>query len=177
MKPSPIPPDALVIRTAVPGDAEAIHAAILKMAGDAAEKRIGSTPDDLRRHGLSAGKAFAGLVAEIDGEFAGMCLYFPSFSTWRGTPGVYVQDIFVEPRFRGQNVGEHLIRRVARLTRDGGGAYLRLAVDADNAPAQGFYERLGIAHYSADRIHAAYGEAFQALCGTDLRTGQVKERP
>lgn len=155
--------DVVVIRCAAADDAEVVHAAIVKMAGGAAD-RIGSTPEDLRRHGLGPGRAFAGLIAEIGGEFAGMCLYFPSFSTWRGTPGVYVQDIFVESRFRGRNVGERLIRRVASLTRAEGGAYLRLAVDTDNASAQAFYERLGIARYAADRIHAAYDEAFQALC-------------
>jgi len=161
--------EALIIRLAVPDDAEAIHAAIGKMAGGAAG-RITSTPEDLRRYGLAPEKAFEGLIAEFDGEFAGMCLYFPSFSTWRGTPGVYVQDIFVEPRFRGKNVGEALIRRVAALTRDGGGAYLRLAVDIGNLSAQAFYERLGIARYPTDRIHAAYGDAFEALCETGPRT-------
>lgn len=158
-----VEPDLVVIRAAVTDDAEAVHAAIVKMAGGAAE-RIASTPEDLRRHGFGQAKAFAGLIAEIGGEFAGMCLYFPSFSTWRGTPGVYVQDIFVDPRFRGRNVGERLIRRVASLTREQGGAYLRLAVDADNISAQAFYERLGIARYPIDRIHAAYGDAFLALC-------------
>ncbi len=158
-----VEPEVVVIRSAMPDDAEVVHAAIVKMAGGVAD-RIGSTPEDLRRHGFGPGRAFAGLIAEVGGEFAGMCLYFPSFSTWRGTPGVYVQDIFVEPRFRGRNVGERLIRRVASLTREQGGAYLRLAVDTDNASAQAFYERLGIDRYPADRIHAAYGEAFLALC-------------
>ena len=58
-----------------------------------------------------------------------------------------------------------LIRRVASLTREEGGAYLRLAVDTDNIAAHAFYERLGIARYPADRIHAAYDDAFLALCG------------
>jgi ribosomal protein S18 acetylase RimI-like enzyme len=159
-------PEALTLRSALPDDAEIIHAAIVDMAGGSAH-RIRSTPEDLRRYGLGKGRAFEGLIAEIDGEFAGMCLYFPSFSTWRGTPGVYIQDLFVAPRFRGRNVGEHLIRRVAALTREGGGAYLRLAVDIDNLTAQGFYERLGITHYPGDRIHAAYGDAFRALCEGD----------
>ncbi|BCH23973.1 GNAT family N-acetyltransferase [Mesorhizobium sp. L-8-3] len=156
-------PDPIIIRPAVPDDAEAVHAAIVKMAGGAAD-RIGSAPEDLRRHGLGPHKAFSGLIAEIGGEFAGMCLYFPSFSTWRGTSGVYVQDLFVEPRFRGRNIGERLIRRLASLTREQGGTYLRLAVDVDNVSAQAFYERLGIVRYPADRIHAAYDDAFQALC-------------
>ena len=158
----------VTIRPATPDDAPIIHRAILKMGEHlSAVHKIQSTPDDLARSGLAPGRAFEGLIAEIGGEFAGMCLFFASFSTWLGRPGVYVQDIFVDQRFRGQNVGERLIRRVAALTRERGAAFLRLAVDADNFAAQGFYERLGISHRPIDRIHAAYDEAFQTLADGD----------
>ena len=148
-----------------------IHDAIVKMGEHLGiAHKIESVPDDLARSGLAPGAAFEGLVAEIGGEFAGMCLFFPSFSTWLERPGVYVQDIFVDQRFRGLNVGERLIRAVAALTRARGATYLRLAVDADNFATQGFYERLGISHRPTERIHAAYGDAFQALAdGDDLR--------
>jgi ribosomal protein S18 acetylase RimI-like enzyme len=154
----------LLIRPATPDDAATIHNAILKMGEHLGiAHKIESTPDDLRRSGLAPGRAFEGVIAEIAGEFAGMCLFFPSFSTWLGRPGVYVQDIFVDQRFRGLNVGEGLIRTVAALTRGRGAAFLRLAVDTDNFAAQAFYEKLGISHRPTDRIHAAYGDAFQAL--------------
>jgi ribosomal protein S18 acetylase RimI-like enzyme len=158
----------IAIRPATPDDAGAIHAAIRAMGEQLGlADKIESTPADLARAGLARGRAFEGLIAEIDGEFAGMCLFFPSFSTWLGRPGIYVQDLFVEPRFRGRGVGERLIRRAAALTRDKGAAYLRLAVDTDNLMAQAFYERLGITFRAADRIHAAYGDAFQALANGD----------
>jgi ribosomal protein S18 acetylase RimI-like enzyme len=154
----------VAIRPATPDDAAAVHAAILAMGEHLGlSHKIESVPADLARHGLAPGRAFEGLIAEIGGEFAGMCLFFPSFSTWLGRPGIYIQDLYVEPRFRGQGVGERLIRRAAAQAHDRGAGYLRLAVDADNLAAQGFYERLGISGYQADRIHAAYGEAFQAL--------------
>jgi ribosomal protein S18 acetylase RimI-like enzyme len=154
----------LTIRPATPDDAAIIHSAILQMGEHlGAAYKIESTLDDLRRNGLAPGRAFEGLVAEIAGEFAGMCLFFPSFSTWLGRPGVYVQDIFVDQRFRGLNVGARLLSAVAALTRARGAAFMRLAVDADNLAAQGFYEKLGISHRPTDRIHAAYGDAFQAL--------------
>jgi ribosomal protein S18 acetylase RimI-like enzyme len=154
----------VIIRPATPGDAALIHAAILAMGEHLGlAHRIESRPADLARHGLAPGRAFEGLIAEIGGEFAGMCLFFRSFSTWLGCPGIYVQDLFVAPRFRGQGVGERLIRRAAALGREQGAAYLRLAVDADNFAAQAFYERLGIGHRDGDRIHAAYGDAFRAL--------------
>jgi ribosomal protein S18 acetylase RimI-like enzyme len=160
----------LLIRPATPADAETIHAALLAMGellGSA--HKIASTPDILARDGLAPGRAFEGLVAELDGAFAGMCLYLPVYSTWLGRPGIYVQDLYVDARFRGMKVGEALIRRVARIGRDRGATHLRLAVDLDNPRAQGFYTRLGVTHYPDDRIHAAYGVAFEKLSEEDER--------
>ena len=160
----------LSIRDATPADAEAIHGAILALGevlGTA--KKIASTPDILAREGLAHGRAFEGLVAEVDGQFAGMCLYLPVFSTWLGRPGIYVQDLYIDDRFRGIKIGEALIRRVARIGRARGASHLRLAVDLDNTRAQAFYERLGVTHYADDRIHAAYGEAFDRLSEGDER--------
>ena len=160
----------LLIRDATPADAEAIHRAILAM-GEllGAAKKITSRPDILAREGLSPGRAFEGLVAEVDGTYAGMCLYLPIFSTWLGKPGVYVQDLFVDERYRGMKIGEALIRRVARVARERGATHLRLAVDLDNTRAQAFYERIGVTHYADDVIHAAYGEAFDKLSEEDER--------
>ena len=105
-----------------------------------------------------------------DGEkreaiFAGMCLFFPSFSTWRGQKGAYIQDIVVDERFRGVGVGVALIRHTAAHVRAEGGTYLRLSVDAENVSAQHFYERLGLSWSRDEHIHAAYGDAFQLLAG------------
>jgi ribosomal protein S18 acetylase RimI-like enzyme len=160
----------LDIRDAAPADAPAIHRAILAMGellGTA--KKIASTPEILARDGLAPGRAFEGLVAELDGQFAGMCLYLPVYSTWLGRPGIYVQDLFVDERYRGLKIGEALIRRVARIGRARGANHLRLAVDFDNTRAQAFYKRIGVTHYADDHIHAAYGDAFAQLCEGDDR--------
>jgi ribosomal protein S18 acetylase RimI-like enzyme len=160
----------LLIRDATPADAGIIHAAILAMGelmGSA--KKIASTPESFARDGLAPGRAFEGLVAEVDGRFAGMCLYLPVYSTWLGKPGVYVQDLFVDERFRGSGIGEALIRRAARIGRARGASHLRLAVDSDNVKAQAFYERLGVSRFAEDIIHAAYGEAFERLSEEDER--------
>jgi len=159
---------ALSIRPATPADAEIVHAAVVAMGHHlGCADKIASTPADLAAHGLASGRAFEGLIAEIDGQFAGMCLYLPVFSTWLGRPGVYVQDLWVEPAFRGLKVGEKLMRRVAAIARAGGATHLRLAVDVDNDAAQQFYERIGVSHHAEDRIHAAYGMTFQALADAD----------
>ncbi len=97
--------------------------------------------------------------------FAAMCLFFPSFSTWRGERGAYIQDIVVDERFRGSGVGIALVRQTAAHVREQGGTYLRLSVDEKNVSAQHFYERLGLVWSREERIHAAYGDAFQVLAG------------
>ena len=106
-------------------------------------------------------------MAEVDGRFAGLSLFFPSFSTWFGKPGVYVQDLFVDPAFRGQGIGERLIGETARLARERGATYMRLSVYADNAAAQAFYERIGMSWSREERIFAARNEAFFKLCDAD----------
>lgn len=145
-------------------DVETIHAAILKLGTHiGAPEEIISTPDDLRMYGFGEKPAFSTLIAEVGGEFAGLCLHFPIFSTWMGRPGVYVQDLYVEDRFRGRKIGERLLRHVAAQCRNEGGVYLRLSVDTDNEGAKTFYERLGIAWSSYEQTQKIIGEAFFAF--------------
>ncbi|MBZ9808238.1 GNAT family N-acetyltransferase [Mesorhizobium sp. BR1-1-9] len=159
-----VPTPRIVLRPGRIEDVETIHAAILKLGTHiGAPEEILSTPDDLRTWGFGERPAFSTLIAEVDGEFAGLCLYFPIFSTWMGRPGVYVQDLYVEDRFRGRRIGERLLRRVAAECRKQGGAYLRLSVDTDNESAKAFYERLGIAWSSYEQTQKIIGDAFFAF--------------
>ncbi|MBZ9920322.1 GNAT family N-acetyltransferase [Mesorhizobium sp. BR1-1-12] len=157
-------PEKILLRPGRIEDVETIHGAILKLGTHiGAPEEIVSTPDDLRTWGFGERPAFSTLIAEVDGEFAGLCLYFPIFSTWMGRPGVYVQDLYVEDRFRGRRIGERLLRRVATECRKQGGAYLRLSVDTDNESAKAFYERLGIACSSYEQTQKIIGDAFFAF--------------
>jgi ribosomal protein S18 acetylase RimI-like enzyme len=156
----------IILRPGTIEDVETIHAALLKLGTHiGAHQEIKSTPDDLRRYGFGKKPAFSTLIAEVDGQFAGLCLHFPIFSTWMGRPGVYVQDLYVEDRFRGRRVGERLLRRVASECRAAGGAYLRLSVDTDNETAKAFYEKLGIGWSSYEQTQKIVGEAFFAFAG------------
>ena len=158
----------LTIRPARPDDADRIHTALVGIAETVGElHKMTSTPDDIRRDGFGPRAHFQTLIAEIDSTFAGMCLYFPIYSTWMGRPGAYVQDLFVAGQFRGHGVGEKLLRRLARDVRSRGGAYIELAVDAGNVAAQRFYERVGITRRADDQIHRITGEAFFAFADTD----------
>jgi ribosomal protein S18 acetylase RimI-like enzyme len=153
------------IRAGRPDDVARIHKAIMALAGHVgAPHQVTSTPDDLLRHAFGDTPLLSAEVAEVGGEFAGMCLHFLIFSTWMGRPGVFVQDIYVEPEFRGLKVGEALLRHVARRCRARGGSYLRLSVDVDNVGAQAFYNRLGIMRSEYEQIHRIMGGDFLAFC-------------
>ncbi len=157
------------IRFAGPDDMDVVFTALEGIADTVNERdKLTSTADDLRRFGFNDHPAFETLIAEVDGRFAGCCLYFPSFSTWIGRPGVYVQDFFVAETFRGRGVGERLLRRLAAVTRERGGRYIRLAVDTGNRRAQAFYTRCGIRHRADEQIHAARDEDFDRLADADI---------
>ncbi|UPK05809.1 GNAT family N-acetyltransferase [Bradyrhizobium sp. 170] len=152
---------AVTLRPGRLEDVETIHAALLKLAIHiGARQDIKSTADDLRRYGFGENPTFSTLIAEVDREFAGLCLHFPIFSTWMGRPGVYVQDLYVENRFRGRRIGEKLLRRVARECRAAGGVYLRLSIHTDNEIAKAFYGRLGIGCSSHEQVQKIVGDAF-----------------
>ena len=156
------------IRFATVEDAEDIFSALIGIAETVKElHKLKSSVDDIRRFGFGETPAFEVLIAEIDGRFAGCCLYFPSFSTWIGRPGVYVQDFYVADEFRGKGIAERLLQRLASVTRKRGGCYIRLAVDTQNFRAQAFYARAGIKHSDTEQIHAAYDTAFHALADAD----------
>jgi len=156
--------DDIRIRLPVAEDAETIHAGLKALATSMdAEEKFVSTVDDVRRYGFGETPAFEVLIAEADGTFAGLCLTFPIFSTWMGTPGIYVQDLIVEADFRGRRIGERLLHAAAKRGRAQGARYLRLSVDVENVRAQAFYERLGIHHARDEQIHMIKGADFDAF--------------
>lgn len=93
------------------------------------------------------------MVAEEGGRLIGACLGLMTFSTWRGAPGLYVVDLFVDPQARGRNVGLALLRASARRFAKRGAKFIKLEVDETNTGAQRFYARLGFAKKSEDRLH------------------------
>lgn len=165
-------PERLFIRLATVDDVETIHNAITGVATAMGEReRVVSTPDDIRRYGFGEKPAFEALIAEAGDATAGVCVFFPSFSTYRGRPGAYVQDLFVDERFRGTGIGAMLLKRLASVTRARGGCYIRLSVDTKNLHAQEFYTRLGLAHSGSEQIRAVYGDAFVSLAEADESDG------
>ena len=86
---------------------------------------------------------FECLIAEVDGEPQGFALFFRNYSTWRGQPGIYLEDLFVPERHRGTGLGKLLLATLARLTVERGGTRLEWQVLDWNQPSIDFYERIG----------------------------------
>ncbi|MGY1833704.1 GNAT family N-acetyltransferase [Blastococcus sp. SYSU DS0510] len=87
--------------------------------------------------------ALFGHVAEVGGEVVGTALWFLNFSTWRGTHGVYLEDLYVQPRHRGTGLGRELLRTLAQVCVDRGYSRLEWSVLDWNTPSIAFYEAAG----------------------------------
>lgn len=123
-------------------------------------------PQTILRHGFGERALFHCLVAENRSDPIGLALFFPYFSTYRGQPGAYVQDLWVDPKCRGQNVGQRLLAHVADFSANSWHSkYIALAVHVDNHDATRFYERLGFCENRTDRPFFVENDAFNRLRG------------
>ena len=87
--------------------------------------------------------ALFGHVAEVEGEVVGAALWFLNFSTWRGTHGIYLEDLYVQPGHRGTGLGKELLRTLAAVCVDRGYSRLEWSVLDWNTPSIDFYEKAG----------------------------------
>ena len=132
------------LRPCRPDDAEALANLIRALAVyEKLEHEARATPDDLRRHLFGPRPAAEANLAEVEAEVVGFALYFPTFSTFRGQPGLYLEDLFVLPEHRGQGIGKALIAAVAAEAVARGGGRLEWAVLDWNTPSIAFYRSLG----------------------------------
>ncbi len=104
---------------------------------------VSATADDLRRDGFSANPKFQVILAEWNGQPAGMAFYFYHYSTWKGRPGIYLEDIFVRPKFRGKGLGRALMAYLARTAVKENCYGIRWEVLDWNKSAIEFYKNLG----------------------------------
>ena len=122
-----------------------------------------AAPEDLQRDGFSAEPRFYVEIAEWDSEPAGFALWFFNYSTWQGKPGIYLEDLFVRPRFRQKGIGKALLIHVAKIAvQKGCGRYQWQVLDW-NTPAIKFYESLGAKVMQEWLTMRVTGEALRKL--------------
>ena len=151
------------IRPATPADVETILGFIKGLAAFEREPdAVQATRDDLLRDGFGKQPKFEVLIAELDGEPVGFALFFPTYSTWEGRPGIYLEDLFVAEHARGQGLGRKLMAALAAIAVARGCRRLELSVLHWN-PTREFYHHLGMAHMQEWLPYRLAGEALQAL--------------
>jgi len=145
-------------------DAAALHRLIRELARTTGlADKFRSEVDDYVDYGFGDNPMFEALVAVQDDEVVGVALYFFTFSSWRGEPGVYLQDLVVTEAARGRRLGERLMRRLVRVAKERDATHLRLAVDCNNVDAMRFYERCGMTNVESDYFYEIEGEGFEQL--------------
>ena len=157
----------LNIREATPDDILQILAFIRELADYEREPASAlATHADLLRDGFTEPRRFRCLIATWEDQPAGFALYFYNYSTWRGHAGIYLEDLFVRPPFRGQGIGKALLAQVAAIAVAEGCPRLEWAVLDWNTPAIDFYHSLGATPMSEWTIMRVSGDALPALANT-----------
>jgi len=133
----------LTIRAATIADAALLRRLIWELADYEKEPdQVRTTEADIARDGFGANPQFRAVIAEWLGQPAGFALFFSYYSTWRGA-GLFLEDLFVRPDFRGRGIGKALLARVAHAAEQEKSAFIRWEVLNWNQPAIEMYKALG----------------------------------
>jgi ribosomal protein S18 acetylase RimI-like enzyme len=103
------------------------------------------------------------LVAFDDGNLAGYAMIYPSFASFRGQRGMYLEDIFIRAEYRGTGLGHAMLKEIAQIARSRGCERIDFLVLDWNTPAIGFYEKHGAVRDEQERHFKFVGEAFDQL--------------
>ena len=167
--PNDVTDRGFALRPAEPRDVDAIVALIRGLAEyEQLAHLVRATPETLAPHLFGPRPVVESVVAESEGRVVGFALFFTNFSTFLALPGLYLEDLYVEPEQRGRGIGKALLEHLARIATSRGYGRFEWSVLDWNADAIGFYERMGatvmpdwricrICRIAGDRL-AAYAE-------------------
>ncbi|WP_031068851.1 GNAT family N-acetyltransferase [Streptomyces sp. NRRL WC-3742] len=151
-----------MIRTAVASDVPLIRAMIRDLAEYEKEPQAAVATDEQLHDALFGPEpALFGLIAEdgATGEPVGFAIWFLNFSTWRGTHGIYLEDLYVRPEARGGGHGKALLLELARIAVERGYSRVEWSVLDWNRPSIDFYESLGAVPMAGWTVYRLTDEA------------------
>jgi GNAT superfamily N-acetyltransferase len=152
------------IRSATEDDVSLILALIKELAGyERLSHEVVATEEALRDSLFGERRVAEALLGYLGGDPAGFALFFHNFSTFLGRPGIYLEDLYVRPEFRGAGVGRALLVHIAGLARDRNCGRLEWSVLNWNEPAIGFYESIGASPVSGWTVYRVTGEVLEEL--------------
>ncbi len=155
---------SLAIRAARPSDRALVFALVRELAEyENLSADVDATEDAIAAALFAPQPRLYCDIAEWAGEPAGFSTWFLNYSTFRGRPGIYVEDIFVRPQFRKRGIGKALMQRLARRCVADGYARFEWAVLDWNTPSIAFYKSIGAQVLNEWRICRLSGEALSGF--------------
>ncbi|WP_327704833.1 GNAT family N-acetyltransferase [Streptomyces decoyicus] len=155
-----------MIREATPDDVPVILAMIGELAAyERAPEAAQATEPQLEEALFGPQPAAFALIAEADGTPVGFALWFRNFSTWTGTHGVYLEDLYVRPEARGGGHGKALLAALAEICVARGYERFEWSVLDWNEPSIGFYRSIGAQPMDEWTVFRLTGEALHNLAG------------
>jgi GNAT superfamily N-acetyltransferase len=156
------------IAPATRADIPLILAFIRKLAEyEKLSHEVTATGESLAESLFGERPAAEALLAYAGEESAGFAVFFHNFSTFLGRPGLYLEDLFVEPRFRGLGIGKLLLEHLARVAVERGCGRMEWSVLNWNESAIRFYRGLGAEPKDEWTVYRLAGESLERLAGTD----------
>lgn len=153
-----------LIRSAVPDDVPAILGFIRALAEyERLLHEVTATEEALREHLFGPTPRAEVVLAELDGRPVGFALFFHNYSTFLAKPGIYLEDLFVLPEFRGRGFGKALLIHLARLAKQRGCGRFEWSVLDWNEPSIRFYRSLGAVPLADWTIMRVTGAALDRL--------------
>lgn len=155
---------AFTLRAAEPRDLPAITGLIRELAEfEQLSHLVQTTPEALHPHLFGERPVAEAQVAEAGGAVVAFALFFTNFSTFLARPGLYLEDLYVQPAWRGHGIGQALLRRLGALAVERGCGRFEWSVLDWNENAIGFYRRMGATVMPDWRICRVAGDALAAF--------------
>ena len=150
------------IRLAKPEDIADIHRLIYELAvyEKAPEQKV-ATVDQINQSLFKDNPVAFAHVAEVDGQIVGIALWFLNYSTWLGKPGIYLEDLFVQPEYRGHGIGKGFMKTLAQLCTERGYERFQWWVLDWNKPSIEFYKSLGAVPMDEWTVFRLSGDALK----------------
>jgi len=155
---------ALDLRPATPADVDLIVSMVRELAVyERAPEAVLATADLIGKALFGAPPAAEAVIAEWQGQPAGLAVFFHNFSTWLGRRGLYLEDLFVRESYRGRGIGKALLLHLAAIARTRGCGRMEWSVLDWNQSAIDFYRSLGAKAMDEWTVYRLDADALQAL--------------
>ncbi len=150
------------IRLAIPADINDIHRLIYELAVyEKAPEQMVATVRQIQTSLFNERPVAFCHVAEVDEKIVGIALWFLNYSTWLGKPGIYLEDLFVQPEYRGHGIGKGFMKTLAQLCVERGYERFQWWVLNWNTPSIDFYKSLGAVPMDEWTVFRLSGDALK----------------